>query len=69
MISHSEVEYVLPVTSDFKAVCGKPDDKAWEHFIKVLDKKGKARIALNAKIYQSNQLAVDYHGKFVVLGV
>lgn len=67
VISHSEVDYLLPVNTDFKAICTKPDPKTWDLFYKVFAKKGKARIKLNAKIYQGDQLAVDYQGTFVVL--
>lgn len=69
VISHSEVDYLLPVTSDFKAICSKPDEKAWDVFYKTFSKKGMARIKLNAKIYQNEELAVDYQGTFVVLNV
>lgn len=67
VISHSEVDYLLPVTSDFEAICTKPNQAVWDSFKKMINKKGKGRISLTAQIFQSNQLAVDYHGTFVVL--
>lgn len=67
VISHSDVDYLLPVTSDFRAICRKPDEATWDKFSKILSKKGKARITLHAQIFQFDKLAVDYRGTFVVL--
>ncbi len=66
VISRSEIDYLLPVTSDFKAICSQPDSVSWEKFSKAFNKKGKARIILCAKIYQADRLAVNYYGTFVV---
>lgn len=67
VISHSEINYLLPVKSNFKAICEAPDEAVWKKFCFILDKKGKARIQLKAKIFQENDLAVNYVGTFVVL--
>lgn len=67
VISHSEVDYLVPVDNDFKAICKKPDIAIWEHFNKILNKKRKSRIILNAKIFQGDNVAVNYKGTFVVL--
>ncbi|HEV8052959.1 MAG TPA: YiiD C-terminal domain-containing protein [Parachlamydiaceae bacterium] len=67
VIANSEVDYLVPVASDFKAECMIPVTLEWERFIKMLEKKGKGRIRLNAKIFQGNQLCVDYTGTFVAL--
>lgn len=67
VISQSDVKYLAPVTTDFKAECTMPDKEAWEYFSKILQNKGKARIVLNAQIYQDDKLCVDYTGTFVAL--
>ncbi len=67
VISHSDVDYILPVTSDFCAICSNPDEAEWSRFSKILSKKGKARITLHAQIFQFDKLAVNYRGTFVVL--
>lgn len=67
VISHSEVKYLVPVASNFKAECCMPDSKDWERFVKTLQKKGKARLKLSAKIFQEGQLCVDYTGTFVAI--
>ncbi len=67
VIANSEVAYLAPVASDFKAECLMPDALTWERFIKTLQKKGKARLKLYAKIFQEDQLCVDYLGIFVAI--
>jgi len=67
VISSSEVQYLAPVTTDFKAECHMPDSIEWKKFIKILERKGKGRIKLHAKIFQDHQLAVSYTGTFVAL--
>ncbi|MBA3816050.1 MAG: YiiD C-terminal domain-containing protein [Parachlamydiaceae bacterium] len=65
VIASSEIKYLLPINTDFKAECHKPDIFEWERFIKILLKKGKARVKLCAKIFKEGQLCVDYYGTFV----
>jgi len=67
VILRSEVDYLMPVTMDFEAECRFPASDAWMKFEKVLMKKGKAKIALTATIYQKGRLAVNYQGVFVAL--
>lgn len=65
VISHSEVEYRFPVTDDFIAECRMPDPVEWERFMKIFQKKGKARIQLSARIVQEGRECVAYRGTFV----
>lgn len=67
VIASSEVSYLAPVISDFKAECLMADFSEWERFQKILQKKGKARLPLNAKIFQNSQLCVNYSGQFVAI--
>lgn len=69
VIASSEVFYTIPVTSNFIAECNMPDPLEWERFLKILQKKGKARLKLNAKIFQDSQICVNYSGQFVVIPI
>lgn len=69
VIANSEIQYLAPVASDFKAECSMPNIIDWEKFIKIFDKKGKARIKLKGKIYKEDQLLVDYSGTFVAIKI
>lgn len=67
VIASSEIAYLAPVASDFKAECCLPELGDWGRFLKILEKKGKARVKLNAKIFQGHQLCVEYSGVFAAL--
>lgn len=67
VIASSEINYLTPVTSNFKAECLHPQINAWERFLTILRKKGKARLQLNARISENGQLCVDYSGIFVAI--
>ena len=67
VIANSQVDYLLPVTTDFKADCCMPEAGEWERFLKMLQKKGKGRLRLSARIMQDGQFAWDYMGVFVAL--
>lgn len=69
VIANSEVKYLLPVLSDFKAECVLPDFKEWDKFLKTLQKKGKARLQVSVKIFQESKLAVDYSACFVAIRI
>jgi thioesterase domain-containing protein len=64
VITSSTIDYLLPVTSDFKAQCLLPEDSTWKRFLSTLHHKNKARVSLKATIYQDEKLAVDYIGVF-----
>lgn len=67
VIQKSEIDYLSPVTGDFLAECLPPSDAEWNQFTKSLDKKGKGRIHLSAKISQGGLMAVIFHGVFVAI--
>lgn len=67
VIASSEVFYLAPVVSDFKAECSIPDPLDWQKFQKTLQKKGKARLKLNAKIFHGAKACVNYSGQFVAI--
>lgn len=67
VVRHSEINYLHPVTTDFKAQCLIPENGKWLRFLKILTSKNRARIHLRATIYQEGVLAVDYQGTFAVI--
>lgn len=67
VITRSEIDYLHPVDTDFRAECLMPNPIIWDRFIKILRLKGKARLSLSAKIYQQDRLCVDYQGIFAAL--
>ena len=67
VIVGSSVNFLHPVTSDFRASTRIPEQEKWERFLKVLDRKGKGKVELSAQIMQDGKVAVDYVGTFAAL--
>jgi thioesterase domain-containing protein len=67
VIAKSEIDYLSPVSKDFKTECCLPELVSWEYFLKTLVKKRKARVQLHAQIYQDGILCVNYVGTFVAI--
>lgn len=67
VIANSEAAFLAPVTSDFKAECCLPDTHTRERFFTTLQKKKKARIKLDAQIWQDGKLCFDYSGVFAAI--
>jgi thioesterase domain-containing protein len=65
VIQDCKCDYLLPVTSDFSACCRKPEGVQIEKMVQTLQKKGKARLELSATIFQDQQLAVSFTGRYV----
>lgn len=67
VITNSSIDYVAPVTGDFTATASLPNPDRWQQFLRVFDRRGKARLQLQAQIYQGEDLAVDYTGTFAAI--
>jgi len=67
VIQESAVSYLKPVETDFEAICAPPDTQAWSRFATTLERKGKARIALDVSIHQDRDLALRFRGVYVAL--
>jgi len=67
IIAQSNVNYLAPVTEDFKAICTFPEKADWDKFLKAFVSKKKGRIALKSQIYQKEQLAVEFTGVFAAI--
>lgn len=67
VIAKSEIDYLLPVDSDFTVECKMPKDGSWQKFLHMLNTKNRSRIHLTASIHHQGKLAVTYRGTFAVL--
>ena len=67
VIQRSSMEYERPITGDFEATCGFTDEAAWQKFRSMLQRRGRARITLEAQLlYASNEMG-SFVGDFVAL--
>ena len=65
VIQESHVQFLKPVTQDFEAVCPLPPAPVIEKFLRILERKGRARLELDSTIHADGEIACRFHGKFV----
>jgi thioesterase domain-containing protein len=66
VIQESNIRYRHPITQDMVATCRAPDAAHLEPFFLTLQRRGMARVELHAHIWQGEQLAVEFDGRYVV---
>jgi len=67
VIQESSIRYLHPVEHDLVAEC-RFDNDAFKHFLRTLNKHGRARLSLDVTISQDNLPAVEFSGRYVVHG-
>lgn len=65
VIQESSVQFLKPVIRDFEAVCSLPPAAVIEKFLRTLERKGRARLALDATIHAESGVALRFRGQFV----
>lgn len=66
VIQDSNISYLKPVNSDFRANCSKPAPSDIERFLYILGRKGKARAIVQAVISECGETLVTFSGRYVV---
>jgi thioesterase domain-containing protein len=69
VIQSSSIDYLQPIESDFSAHCLNPSLENWQRFLKTIDRRGKARIALEAEIYDRGSIAGKFKGEYVAIEI
>ena len=68
VIRRSTIKYLKPVTAgQIVACCREPDPVQKAHFDEMLQGKGQSKIDLHVEIRSGDELAVSFHGSYVVL--
>lgn len=67
LIKDGHTQYLDPVREDIKAICKAPDNEVLSHFIKVFERRGKARIKLEAFIQAGPNKSCVFTGEFVAV--
>jgi thioesterase domain-containing protein len=67
VIQRNEMAYLKPMTEDFTATAMLVDEQDWARFLKMLRRKGKARIRVAAVLYSGQLLAGKFSGEYVAL--
>jgi thioesterase domain-containing protein len=68
VIQEGQISYPLPVKTDGVAICDAPDDGAWERFLTMYRRRGRARLTLKTQIVGegTDASAVEFSGQYVV---
>ena len=69
VIQKNTMSYDKPISGDFEAVCSLSDRQTWKRFTKILRRKGKSRIKVNSVLQCDGDLAGEFTGMFVALGI
>jgi len=67
VIRRSQMEYDLPIDSDFEAFCPMPSAALWQHFIDALTRLDKGRIKLGSALYCRGAETARFNGEFVAI--
>lgn len=65
VIAHGEIQYLLPVDSDFEVKAQWSSDSERKNFFGQLISKKKARTALHVQIHCRGQICAEFKGLFV----
>ncbi len=68
VIQEGQISYPLPVTGVAVARCPAPDEKAWERFLTMYQRRGRARLTLETVVSNagSEEAAVRFSGQYVL---
>ena|SRR5689334_14606397 len=67
VIQRNTMSYEEPIHGDFSAVCTLIDDVAWERFLKMIERRGRGRITMNAHLLFGGRQVASFEGDFVAL--
>jgi thioesterase domain-containing protein len=67
VIQRSTVEYVMPIQSDYDAICCRPSHDTWQRFMQALTRRGRGRLRLRADVNCEGEPAGHLTGEFVAM--
>lgn len=67
VIRDSRLEYMLPVTQDFRVQARLPDAAQVEAFLVRLQERGKARLDLRVEVVEQAKVCFQFSGSYVAL--
>ncbi|MER2296792.1 MAG: YiiD C-terminal domain-containing protein [Pseudomonas sp.] len=68
VIQEGQISYPLPVTGAAVARCTAPEEKAWERFVMMYQRRGRARLTLHTTVSNAgdDEPAVTFSGQYVL---
>ena len=68
VIQRNSMDYLAPIAGDFIATATAPDAAAWDGFLRMLTRRGLARITIGAELEYQGRIAGRLSGEFVAFG-
>lgn len=66
VIKRQEIDYLLPVKTDFECVASFQSADGWDSFKKTYQEKGRAKIIVTAQISSESKATSKFQGVFVL---
>ena len=66
VIKRQEIDYLLPVKTDFECVASFQSADDWDSFKKTYEEKGRARIIVTAQVISESKVTSKFQGVFVL---
>jgi thioesterase domain-containing protein len=67
VIQRGATEYRLPIHGIFTATCESPGKAAWERFDRALQRRGQARVELDAVVTSDGVVVATFSGAYVAI--
>lgn len=67
VIQRNAMNYEEPIDGDFTALCEQPDEAEWQRFLTMLERRGRGRITMRARLIYQARAAASFEGDFVAL--
>jgi thioesterase domain-containing protein len=67
VIQRNTVDYERPVAGEFVATATVATELEWQNFLRMLNRKGKARIAVSTTLEYAGLVAASFTGEFVAI--
>ena len=67
VIQRNTIEYESPIQGEFSARSSLPHPEQWPSFLRLLSRRGKARVAVTAVVEYLGRSAAVFSGEFVAL--
>jgi len=68
VIQRNTMSYALPMDGTFTAVATAPGAEDWAQFLRMFQRRGKARITVASELHFAGQVAGRLEGEFAALG-
>jgi thioesterase domain-containing protein len=67
VIQRNAMCYDEPIDGDFTARCEPPDETQWQRFLTMIERRGRGRITMQARLIYGARPAASFEGDFVAL--